>query len=278
MTVIDRVQAELAGLSKSLKALPGNLLSETRSEFAARSKPATNGPVSEADDGLISKAMGAVNSTEVLGRINRADAGNFSQKAAQKPAAPAQPAQWTKAPLWGNLTADQYHDLFRESAMTPKSWKNLWFVRITDRKHSDESPKGIPILNLLAVDASFGPKTLTGEAVAFGSVNMDHLTGTERTDLRLTTLDDSRGLIKRWFAAKCDQAAHDDGTFGMPADYLVTVEITHMAPLNGGTIREHLHHKWLMRPVAMDIELSRRSHELEELQLSFTQFDTFMRP
>ena len=120
-----------------------------------------------------------------------------------------------------------------------------------------------------------GPSRL---AVAIGSANLDHLTGSERTDLRLTTLDDDRGSITRWFAAKCDQTAHADGTFGLPADYLVTVDITQMAPTNKGTDKERMKFKFLMRPVAIEKELSRRSGELEEIQISFTQFDTFMVP
>jgi hypothetical protein len=189
----------------------------------------------------------------------------------------SQPAPWTAAPLWGGLTLERYRELFVESAMMPHAWKNLWFVSISEQSPSLESPFGVPTMNLLALDVSFSPCTLPGEAVPIGGANMDKLTGTERVELRMTTLDDDQGSVKRWFIAKSDQAAGTDGTFGLPADYLVTVTIAQMDPLGELGTLQRMVHRWLMRTGNIDIELSRRAPELEELQLSFVQFDTFMK-
>jgi hypothetical protein len=59
---------------------------------------------------------------------------------------------------------------------------------------------------------------------------MDKLTGIEPTELSITTMDDSRGSLKRWFDAKVEQAAHSDGTFGLPSEYWVDIECYHATP------------------------------------------------
>ena len=113
--------------------------------------------------------------------------------------------------------------------------------------------------------------------MAIGSGSMDPLASSERTELRITTLDDSRGSIKRWFAGKAKQAVREDGTSGVPADYLVVIEVTHMATAPVDAKDGRRKQRWLMRPASIQIELSRRAAELEELQMSFVQFDTFMK-
>ena len=186
------------------------------------------------------------------------------------------PEPWTPAPLWGGLTLERYRKFFVESAMTPHAWKNLWFVSISEQQPSREAPFGVPAMNLLALDVSFAPCTLPGDVVPIGGANMDNLATTERVELRMTTLDDERGSISRWFIGKADQAAGTDGTFGLPADYLLTVTVIQMDPAGEASDLFRMTHRWLMRPGNIDIELSRRAPELQELQVSFVQFDSFM--
>lgn len=189
----------------------------------------------------------------------------------------ALPADWTPAPLFGGLTLQRYRQVFAESARTPKAWANLFHVAIGELTPSKEAPQGAGgLLNLLAVDVSFAPCTAPGDVVPIGGANIDHLPASERVELRLTTLDDERGSLKRWFAAKADQAVHRDGTMGLPVDYLVVVAVTHMDPEGQAATSARLRHRWLMRPANMDIELSRGAPELERVQLSFVEFDTFM--
>lgn len=186
------------------------------------------------------------------------------------------PTLWTPAPLWGGMTLQQYRSAWFERAMTPSAWKNLFFVSIRELQPSREAPNGAEPINLLALDASFAPVTMPGEAVPIGSANLDKLETTDRVELRLTTLDDSRGTLKRWFIAKADQAARQDGTFGLPAEYLCVVSLIHMDPAGKNAPDVRMTHRWLMRPSNIDLELSRRTPELEELAMSFVQFDTFM--
>lgn len=162
--------------------------------------------------------------------------------------------------------------------MTERAWKNLFHVSIEELRPSKESPAGAGIINLMAVDVSFGPAAMPGEVIGVGSANIDLLNSSERVELRLTAFDDKRGALKRWFLAKCDQAAHIDGTFGLPVDYLSVVTVVHMDPAGRAGSKERLRHKFLMRPSSVEIELSRRGPELEELAMSFMQFDTFVEP
>lgn len=222
----------------------------------------------------------AAGATEVVDRLNGAVSrmlqGRFPFEPPKPKANPPEPIPWTPAPLWGGLTLERYRKFFVESAMTPHAWKNLWFVSISEQQPSREAPFGVPAMNLLALDVSFAPCTLPGDVVPIGGANMDNLASTERVEVRMTTLDDERGSIERWFIGKSDQTAHADGTFGLPADYLLTVTVIQMDPTGEASDLFRMTHRWLMRPGNIDVELSRRAPELQELQMSFVQFDTFM--
>jgi len=186
------------------------------------------------------------------------------------------PAYWAPAQLLGSLTIEKQRKQFAEAAMLRRSWKNLFHIRIDELRASKESPGGAGPINLLAVDVNFGAITMPGEAVPIGGANIDNLSGSDRTELRLTTYDDERGSIYRWFAAKADQAVRTDGTFGIPAEYLVVITVTQMTSTGEGDSKDRMRHRFLMRPSSAEVELSRRAAELQELALSFVEFDTFM--
>lgn len=236
--------------------------------------------VSDAQNAVLGRAFEAVNSDTVLGRA----AGRFAEqlgirRPSRNPAlpVPGPRAQWTPAPVFGGVSSADFYDLWRSTAMIAHGYKNLFYINIEERRASLASPGGVPSsLNLLAVDVSFAPFTTPGEQVNLGSANLDNLAQAERVEMRVTTFDDDRGSIKRWYYGKADQATHRDGTFGLPDDYLVTIRLTHMAPTNAGSDDARFRNVYLMRPANIEIELSRRDPALEELQLSFVQFDTFM--
>lgn len=238
--------------------------------------------VADAQNAALGRAFEAVNSDTVLGRA----AGQFAEglgirRPSRNPAlpVPGARAQWTPAPVFGGLSSADFYDLWRSSAMIAHAYKNLFYVAIEERRPSIGSPGGVPsTLNLLAVDVSFAPYTAPGDQVNIGSANIDNLSQAERVEMRITTFDDDRGSIKRWVHGKFDQVTHRDGTFGLPDDYLVTIRVTHMAPTNAGSDDARFRQVFLMRPANIEHEMSRRDPALEELQLSFVQFDTFVEP
>lgn len=135
-----------------------------------------------------------------------------------------------------------------------------------------DQPSVGQLFNLFATSASYAPNTLIGEKIAFGSAMMDRLTGMEAVELQLTTMDDEVGTLKRWFDGKCLQAANLDGTFGLPGDYLVDISIFHAIPKpDDRSYRFHAK----MRPQNIQHDLARGEQTMQELQMTFTQFDTF---
>lgn len=262
MSIIDRIRSVAAGrLEPTISSTVGSALPGMMGVTAAGALGALIRQGPAAAKGLLP----SLNSLPdlILGEVARASETSL---------------QWTAAPLYGGLTLDRYRELFVEAGMTQRAWKNLWFISIDEFKASKESPAGAGPINLMALDVSFTPCTMPGEAVPIGGANVDKLESTERVEIRLTTMDDARGSLKRWFIAKCDQVAHTDGTMGLPADYLVVLNIVQMDPSGEAGPEVRMRHKFLARPTNIDIELSRRSKELEELAMGFVQADTFLVP
>lgn len=130
--------------------------------------------------------------------------------------------------------------------------------------------------DMLALDVSYGP-ALQADHVQIGSSFMDRPTGRMPTELSITTMDDEAGTLKQWFQAKLDQIAHPDGTFGLPVDYLVNIEIVHAIP-SAEVPTAHLAYSYVMRlrPQSIQVEHSRRDQAVAELPMVFNQFDAFM--
>ena len=180
-------------------------------------------------------------------------------------------------PLLGGMTPKQAMERIRQIHQARPAMKANFYVRVTDLN----PPGGLNaegLLQLLAVDVSYNPATLTGDKTAIGGAVMDRLTGSEAVELRITTMDDEMGTLKSWFDAKCAQAVAQDGTFGLPRDYCVFIEVVHGLPdaevVAASGSEPYSAHVW-MRPVTVEHELSRREQALSELNMSFTQFDSF---
>ena len=181
--------------------------------------------------------------------------------------------------LLGGVTLErvrQMHEMVRDARVARK---NLWFVRLTETVTPGPGASGIGgVLDLLALDVSYSPCTLVGEKTNIGAAVVDRLSGIESVELNMTVMDDEAGTIKRWFEAKCRQAAHSDGTFGVPLDYCVDIEIVHAVAADDvrTKVRPYTSH-FTMRPQSMQLDLSRREQALQELVLVFTEGDSFMR-
>lgn len=208
------------------------------------------------------------------------------------------------APLFGGITSFGAKAMSELLQSIPLSRKNLFHVSISDfnppkkvaiggnAKDGDPSffdsaktaamsvlggvHRGEYLINLLALDVAFTPNTIVGDDTPIGSSVIDNVTGTGRTEMQITTFDDATGSIKRWFEAKCSQVANSDGTFGVPADYLVEIRVKNMDVL--GILPADLtkEYKYTMRPVSMQLNLARGEQAMETIQLTFTQFDTHL--
>ncbi|MDF0506610.1 hypothetical protein POK33_38310 [Burkholderia cenocepacia] len=185
----------------------------------------------------------------------------------------------TSNPLWGGITPFEAQQICAEVQATQYAKKNLFFIEILDFYPDLGGTQGqsSTTFNLFATNISVEPVQITGESRPIGSGTMDVLHGRERVELRITTLDDAYGTIKRWFENRANLIAQPDGTFGVPADYLVQVRILHAA-INDSVMARFGGYEqvYVMRCNTLETELSRHEDGLQEIQMSFTQFDTFM--
>lgn len=185
----------------------------------------------------------------------------------------------TEQPLLGGMTLAQAREVYEQMRDAQLARKNLFFIRVIDYNPPPVAYATgsyfTSLFNLFAVDVSYAPSTLQGEKVQLGSATMDRLTGAEATEMTITTMDDSRGSLKRWFEAKAEQAAHRDGTFGLPSEYWLDIECYHATP----QAREDAYKvNMRMRAQSIQHELSRRDQAMGEIVMAFTQSDSFIRP
>lgn len=190
----------------------------------------------------------------------------------------------TPSPVFGGITPQEAKSIYSKIAAAKHSRKNLFLLEIEDvKKAEDGSGDGADALgidgidgtfNLFATEVSYSPWTITGEKRKVGGVSTDTVNASEPMDMRITTLDDENGTLKKWFAGKCKQAVHSDGTVGVPADYLVKVSLLHsfITPTLGENgYRDVVY----MRPANIDMDLSRRESAMQEITMTFVQFDNF---
>ena len=129
--------------------------------------------------------------------------------------------------------------------------------------------------DLLCMDVSYGPSIIS-DHVQVGSGFIDRPTGRNPIEMSITTMDDEAGSLKRWFNGKLDQVTHLDGTFGLPKDYIVGIEIVHAIPSDQVPGYKLAYSKTMkMRPQSIQMDLSRRDQAVAEHQLVFSQFDSW---
>jgi hypothetical protein len=186
-------------------------------------------------------------------------------------------------PLLGGISLNQARQLYNRAATTPYARKNFWILKFAPLDQSN--PAASADVNLLATEVSYGSTTLSSESRHFGSTFIDEIQASERTELKVTTLDDTYGTIKRWFNSLTDKVASNDGAYGVPYAYALRTYLTHgfvegydqgialpSAPGQPAPYVDVL----LLRPSTMEIELSRRDSGLQEVQLGFVEIDPFM--
>lgn len=157
-----------------------------------------------------------------------------------------------------------------EIISTRRSKKNLFMVSVSSEVAGDFSHT----FNLFCADAEVSLINISGDKRRVGGASVDCPASSEAVELRFTTLDDRNGTIKRWFEQHASAVVARDGTFGVPANYAITFKVLHSYITEGGGFES----VGLYRAATCDAGLSRREDGFEELQMSFTQIDTFMRP
>ncbi len=176
-------------------------------------------------------------------------------------------------PLFGGISPTEAKRIYDDMRGQRLSKKNLWLIEVSSKLQGDASQR----FNLFATDIEYAPCTIVSEKRKVGGAVVDSVQGSEPVELRMTTLDDQSGSLKKWFAAHHHAAASHDGTVGVPAHYAIRIRIVH-AFITAGSNRAGYENVGLFRPASIELGLSRRENGLQEVQMTFSQIDTFMRP
>ncbi|APQ14663.1 hypothetical protein BJP27_24120 (plasmid) [Pseudomonas oryzihabitans] len=172
--------------------------------------------------------------------------------------------------LFGGLSMHNYRNLVEDFMSIDRAKSNLFHVNVTNLQTGTA-----PDMNMFVADYSVSPFTVRGESVAINGGSFDLVTGVDAVQVRLTTMDDVGGSIKTWFQNLKRAMAPGDGTVGLPLSYLVRLTITHAFISSKA---EHAGRAFVeshvLRPQSIEYEGSRRQDGLQELQLSFVEFDT----
>lgn len=178
----------------------------------------------------------------------------------------------TRTPAFAGLTAAQAERIADEVINARHARRNWFVVEVTSNLDGDHSDT----FNLFTVDVDYDPFNLAGDKTRIGGAVMDTVNGHEPVEMRFTTYDDDSGTLKRFWATHHAAASAQDGTVGLPAQYGLRIKIVHGVVAGAETSFAYQDLGWF-RTGTLSSNLSRRDPGLQELQMTFSQLDTFMR-
>lgn len=200
------------------------------------------------------------------------------------------PDGWGEASFLGGYTLEEMRSMVAAFREHRPANKNLFIVSVASPAiGADElgvdpelaSVSGtfdIPTaFNMFCTDVGYGLVTITGETKNVGAARADVVQGGEPVEVRVTTMDDERGILKRWFRALAARAVHSDGTVGLPVEYQVPMTVAHAFAAPGARgFDEAYKDTFLVRPGTIEFDLSRSSREPQQVQMTFKQMDTHL--
>lgn len=205
------------------------------------------------------------------------DSGILSQYLPGMGGLASQTAYWgTPTPLMGGISPAEARKIYENMGSQKLAHKNLWLLEVTSWLEGG-TKNILDRFNLFATEVDYAPFAVSADKRRIGGAVVDAVQGGEPVELRLTTMDDQDGSIKRWFAAHYGEVCARDGTVGVPANYAITIKVVH-AFITRASSRGGYEDIGLFRPANLEISLSRREDGLQELQMTFSQLDTFMHP
>ena len=172
--------------------------------------------------------------------------------------------------LYGGISAAEAKKIHSEAINTKRAKRNLFLLKVSSALQGDFSHE----FNLFCTGIDHTPVIIVGDRATIGASVVDLPSANEVDEMRITTMDDRQGTIKKWFEQHAAAVVARDGTVGVPASYAITITIEHSFVGDAKGFES----KGLFRAVTYESSLSRREDELEEITMSFTQLDTFMRP
>lgn len=179
----------------------------------------------------------------------------------------------TPTPLMGGISPANAKQIYELAQAEQRAKKNLFLIEVTSNIDGDAiSDK----FNMFVIGLDYTPYTMSGDRRKIGGTSVDCVQGSEHAELSFTTYDDQDGSLKNWFSNHHSAAAHQDGTVGVPADYAIKFKIVH-AFITRASSRGGYEDIGYFRANNLETSLSRSEDGLQELQMSFTQIDAFVR-
>lgn len=213
----------------------------------------------------------------------------------------------TRSPL-GGMDLDAARDAMLQSAGVDFAKKGVWLLNITDvsplnlANNTADSISGMMAggfdvdtlvtlgslmagfgtqsrsvdFNLFATDVSYSGVQINADSQQVGTAAYSKPVGRELVEMRVTTLDDRFGSLKKWAKLKSSLVALPNGTLGLPVTYLLKVRVKHgFAADDLLMANQAFEDEFLMYVAGAEYDLSRREDGFQELQLTLRQFDTF---
>lgn len=190
-------------------------------------------------------------------------------------AAASQVMYWNRpSPLFGGITPTEALRIHQTMQSTRLSKKNLFLIEASSQLMGDWVS---PWLNMFATEIEYSPYILGGDKHRTGSATIDSVRTGDAVEMRITTMDDQFGTIKKWYELHHSNAVAQDGTVGLPSMYAIKFNIIHSFVTRESTLYGAYESIGWFRPSNLDISLSRREDAMQEVQMTFSQLDTFIK-
>lgn len=187
-----------------------------------------------------------------------------------------QQAYWNSpTPLFGGISPAHAKRIYQDAMSETRVKKNLFLIEITSAL-AGGSFNMPDRFNLFVTEIEYAPMTISADKKKVGGATVDSVNSAEPVEMRMTTTDDKEGSIKKWYEAHHNAVAAQDGTMGVPADYAIKIKIVH-GFITLGSNKGGYEEKGYFRPQNIDFSHSRREDGLSELQMTFSQLDTFLK-
>ncbi|MCB1949845.1 hypothetical protein [Nitrosomonas sp.] len=213
------------------------------------------------------------------GDINNAglrilDSGLFNDSLPGMSAIASQTRYWGRpTPVFGGITPTEARKIYESMKRERLSKKNLYLIEVSSELMGDTLS---PWFNMFATDLDYAPYTVSGEKRRIGGAIVDSVQGNEPVELRVTTMDNHYGVLKRWYIAHHNFTASNDGTIGLPYLYAIKFKIVHSFITEESTLQDAYYDIGWFRPSNIEYSLSRREDAMQEIQMTFSQIDTFV--
>lgn len=187
-------------------------------------------------------------------------------------------AQTAPHPLLGGISLDFARELASEFRSRELSQRGMFHITLSTEPGYGGAADIPKTFFMFATAVSYNAVDLVSDRKNVGGARVDGVTGDEPKEMRITTMDDRQGTLKRWYHDLAAKVVNRDGTVGLPASYCVRIAVRHgYAFDNVEGAGSAYQDAYLMRPANVEYDLDRSARsELQMIQFVFSEFDTFM--